>query len=200
MREIVFLIVLVGLCTGVAIADPDPPCISTSLDASGRLLLIPDNDGTNPSMFGNFTVTVKNGSCVPINHAIVEIVLTGPERVQTCGSAVMAKYTDPAGVVEFNIPGGGCHKGESAVRIRANGITVRDFMNVVSPDYAGWDNAGQAGKMSLSITAVDFAAFAQAVANGGSSCHDYDNNGTTGASDVSVFGQVWAGGTRRCSP
>ena len=193
----VFLLVL----PAAGSADvPDVPCVTTTLDASQRLLMIPDNDGNDPSVFGTFTVTIKNSACNPINNAVVEVLLGGGTKTRLCAGAVTTRYTDAAGVATFNIAGGGCFKGVNAVVIRANGVIVREFRAVMSPDYAAWDNAGIADRWSLSITVVDFAAFATAVHNGGASCHDYDNNGTTGAADVSVFGQVWMGGTRRCSP
>ncbi len=200
MRVIPFLWFLLGITAGIAAADLDLPCVSTTLDASQRLLLIPDNDGSDPSIFGAFTVTIKNNQCIPIEHAAVEILIGGGEKTRLCGDAVNVQYTDAAGVAVFNIPGGGCFKGRDAMVIRANGVIVRSFESVVSPDYAGWDNAGIPNRWSLSVTVADFAAFAQAFRNGGSSCHDYDNNGTTGAADVSVFGQIWSGGSRSCSP
>jgi hypothetical protein len=185
-----------------ATADLPNPCCITSLDAAQRLLLIPDMDGSDPSVFGTFTVTVRDDFCIPINNAVVEVRISGESsgKVKQCAGAVTVKYTDPQGVAVFNIPGGGCIKQPEAMEIRANGVIIRVFDAVMSPDYAAWDNAGLADKWSLSITAVDFAAFARALGAGGSSCHDYDNNGTTGASDLSVFGQVWSGGQRACSP
>jgi hypothetical protein len=200
MRLIVMLSMLLGISAGIAAADLDLPCVSTTLDVSQRLLLIPDNDGSDPSVFGAFTVTIKNNQCVPIEHAAVEILIAGGEKTRLCGDAVNVQYTDAAGVATFNIPGGGCVKGRDAILIRANGVTVRSFESVVSPDYAGWDNTGVPNRWSLSVSVVDFAAFATAVHNGGSSCHDYDNNGTTGATDMSVFGQIWSGGSRMCAP
>ena len=202
MKGTVVLAVLTLVLAIPALADIPNPCCITSLDATQRLLLIPDLDGTNPSAFGTFTVTVRDDACIPINHAEVEILIRNlaDSRVKLCGSAILTKYTDPDGKVEFNVPGGGCAKEPEAMSIRANGVIIRIFHSIVSPDYAAWDNVGQPDKWSLSITARDFAAFAQAMGPGGSSCHDYDNNGTTGASDLSVFGQVWSGGQRACSP
>jgi hypothetical protein len=186
--------------SSVASADIPNPCCSTSLDATQRLLLIPDNDGTNPSAFGAFTVTVRNDGCVAIPNAIVEVTLGGGDRTRLCGTAVYTQVTDAHGVATFNIAGGGCYKGPNAVMIRANGVMIRNFQIAMSPDYAGYDNAGIPSRWDLAVTVLDFASFAMAVHNGDSTCHDYDNNGVTGATDVSVFGQLWNGGLRRCSP
>lgn len=194
----VFLALLV--LASIARADIPNPCCLTSLDATQRLLLIPDNDGTNPSLFGTFTVTVRNDACAPIANAIVSVTLGGGDRTRLCGAAVYTRTTDAQGIATFNIPGGGCYKGQNAVVIRANGVEIRNFQVVVSPDYAGYDNAGIPNRWDLAVTVLDFSSFAMAVHSGGSTCHDYDNNGTTGATDVSIFGQLWNGGLRHCSP
>ena len=186
--------------SSVASADIPNPCCSTTLDGPQRLLLIPDNNGSNPSAFGAFTVTVRNDACVPIVNAVVQVTIGGGDRTRLCGSAVTTRYTDSQGVATFNIPGGGCYKGQNAVSIRANGVEIRNFSIVVSPDYAAYDNAGVPNRWDLGVTAADFASFAMAVHNVGPSCHDYDNNGTTGASDVAIFGQIWSGGQRLCTP
>lgn len=197
---------LAGIVVAIpARADvPDPLCVSTTLDVTQRLLLIPDLDGSAPHAAGSFTVTLKNYDCVPIGNAIVEVFVGGlaQGRTKLCGAAVTRGTTDANGVAEFNIPGGGCYKGAGALVIRANGVEVRNFSCVVSPDYAGSDDQGIAGRWSLSVTAADFAAFGQAWngGTGGASCHDYNNNGAMDAADLSVFGQIWLGGARSCSP
>jgi hypothetical protein len=194
------VLVLLAAGAGTSFADPDPLCCLTSLDASQRLLLIPDNDGADPSPFGSFTVTINNPACNPVPDAIVEVTVHEGPTTGLCGSATTVKLTDAHGIARFNIPGGGCFKGPHAVIIRANGVTVREFQTVMSPDYAGWDNAGIPDRWSLSVTVLDFVSFATAFADRGASCHDYNNDGTTGAVDLSIFGQTWLMGTRRCSP
>lgn len=182
----------------------DPICVSTSLDATQRLLLVPDLDGAAPHAAASFTVTIRNNDCDPIPNALVQVCVGGlPEgRTALCGSAMASATTDMNGVAEFNIAGGGCYKGQNAVVIRANGVEVRNFRCVMSPDYAGVDDQGIAGRWSLSITAADFASFGTAWSggSGGASCHDYNNSGGMDAADFSVFSQVWLGGGRSCHP
>jgi hypothetical protein len=189
MRKLASLLFMVCAMASSARADLPQFCCSTSLDASERLLLIPA-DGVP---MGTFTVTVKNDACVPIPNAIVECIILGiaDSRVRLCPSAVLTRTTDANGVAVFNIPGGGCYKGTNALSIRANGIEIREFRAVVSPDYAEIDNVGQPGKSDLRVGIVDLVAFARAFALGASSCHDYDNNGSTGITDFAMFGQVY---------
>jgi hypothetical protein len=84
--------------------------------------------------------------------------------------------------------------------IRANGVTIREYDAVMSPDYAGWDNVGLPDRSDLAMTPVDLAAFATAYqgGQGPASCHDYDNNGTTGPADLSVFVSAFGGGSTAC--
>ena len=183
-------------------ADTTIPCCSTSLDATERLLLVPDMNGADPHPMASFTVTVRNEDCVPIANATVQVTIGGlvDGRTRLCGVSVTTGTTNSLGEVRMNIAGGGCYRGQSAVSIRANGVEIRNFGAVLSPDYAGWDNDGIAGRSDLRVTVLDFASFAQAFHVGGPSCHDYNNNQNMDASDFSVFGQIWSGGTRGCDP
>ncbi len=206
MKAMAILGFLFCLLAGPAGADIDPWGDSQcTLDGPARLLLIPDGDGSDAHPLGDFTVTIHNGmnGNLPINNAIVEVIVQGQPagRVHLCrASEQHYDRTGPDGVATIHVPGGGCYKGQSAVVIRVNGVEFRRYAAAVSPDYAGIDDIGEAGRWSLSITAADFASFAMAFHGGGASCHDYDNNGVTGASDFAVFGQVWSGGTRSCEP
>ncbi len=205
MRDGLFILVALLLTTALtAAADLPDPCCSTSIDGTGRLLLIPDEDGTDPHPAASFWVIVRNGDCIPIQNAVVEVLIGGQAdgKVRLCGSAVTVGTTDADGYVEFNIPGGGCYKGEAAGIIRANGVTIRHFYAVVSPDYAGSDNEGIAGYWSLSINPSDLAGFVLAYQGGvgPTSCHDYSNDGTVGPGDLATFVSAWSGGTRSCTP
>lgn len=190
---------------GPGAADlPDPTCIICSLDQTERLLLIPDENGVPQ---GEFTMIVRNmwGGCEPpIADAIVEVLIGGQAQGKTrlCGSAVYTGRTDENGFVRMNVTGGGCYKGANAVVIRVNGVEVRAYQVVVSPDYAGWDNQGQPNRSSLSVSLADLAAFVMAYqgGTGGASCHDYDNNGRMDPGDLAVFAAAYQGGIRACAP
>jgi len=131
---------------------------------------------------------------------VIEIGGISDNKVVLCSGAITTRTTDATGMVSFNIPGGGCYKGTGAFTIRANGVAIREYTSVESPDYAQFDNDGIAGRWSKSITAADFSAFGQAWqgGTGPASCHDYDGNNAMNAGDFSIFGAVWDQGLRNC--
>lgn len=182
---------------------PDPACCTSTLDSTMRVLLVPDANG-NPH--AEFEVTIINFlNCdEPIVGAVVDVLIGGQVdgKVRLCDAATLHEITDENGVARFNISGGGCFKDQFAVQIRANGIEIRRYDAVVSPDYTGWDNDGIAGRSSLSMTPEDLAAFATAYqgGSGSASCHDYDNNGLTDPPDLAVFVSAYGGGGTYCDP
>jgi hypothetical protein len=182
---------------------PDPACVQCSLDPVERLLLIPDESG---NLHAEFSVTVIDmwDCTTPIVGAVVEVLIGGQAGGMTrlCSGASTIGITDENGYVTFNVAGGGCYKGISAVQIRANGVTIREYYAIVSPDYAGWDNEGIPGRSDLAMTPVDLAAFAAAYqgGEGPASCHDYDNNGATDPPDLAVFVSAFGGGATFCTP
>lgn len=203
MKRLIFVLCLLGVAASMAYADvPDPSQCVTSVDGliRPRLLLIPDVP--SPETAGQFTVTVKNAAGAFINNAVVVIEIGGisDNKVALCSGAVTTRNTNASGIATFNIAGGGCYKGTGAFTIRANGVAIRSFTSVESPDYSAFDNAGIAGRWSKSITAADFSAFGQAWQNGTgpASCHDYDGNNAMNAGDFSIFGAVWDSGVRNC--
>ena len=204
MKSWLIALSLVLFATQLATAGdlPDPSCCRCSLDGSMRLLMVPDENG-NPN--AAFSVTIINYDCeTPLPNVFVEVIIGGQAEGKTrlCDGASTTGVTDENGFVSFNIAGGGCFKEHYAVTIRANGVVIRQYEAVVSPDYAGWDNAGIPGRSSLSMSPVDLAAFATAYhgGTGAASCHDYDNNGVTGPGDLAVFASAYDGGGTSCLP
>lgn len=200
MKRLIFVLCLTAIAASTSFADvPDPANCLTTIDAVQRVLMIP---GTPLEAAGTFTVTVKNASGVAINNAVVSVEIGGLADSKTvlCTGQSTQANTNASGIVTFNITGGGCYKAAGAVVIRANGVEIRSFSAVMSPDYAGTDNGGIANRWSKSITAADFSSFGQSFqgGTGPASCHDYDNSGGMGAADFAIFGQVWDGGTRSC--
>jgi hypothetical protein len=202
------LCLVVGFLTTLAVTSaadvPEPPCMRTSIDETRRLLLVPDGSSA-PLSLGAFSVTLLTPDCeLPIVGASVEVLVGGQvnDRVRLCDWNVLSGTTDHSGTMYFNIQGGGCYKAEGVVEIRANGWSLRHFDVIVSPDYAGWDNLGQPGRASLSVTPVDLGAFVSAYHGGmgPESCHDYDNSGATDPADLAVFCKAYAGGTMSCDP
>ncbi len=190
MKRLIFALFALAVVASAAFADvPDASkCVST-LDATNRLLIVPNTPTPYPG--ATFTLTIRNASNNPINNATVEILVGGlaDSKTKLCGSlTVVTGTTNASGIVVFNIGGGGCYKGANACVIRANGTEIRNYSATVSPDYSGFDNAGIPGRWSLGVGLTDFSSFSTAYNATVTSCHDYDNNGNTGLSDFSVFG------------
>jgi hypothetical protein len=172
-------------------------------------LLIPGGPAGNWSSNANadFCVNVRNAANAAINNAVVEAIVGGLDDGYTGLCAYqdpgLVQNTDVAGNVCFNIQGGGCWKSQSdALVIRANGVVIRSYNNVMSPDYGGNDNQGQVYLWSLTVDPSDLAAFVSAYrgGTGPASCHDYDMNGTTGPTDLAVFTSSYYGGVGVCGP
>lgn len=198
MKRLIFALCALAVVASTAFADvPDASkCVST-LDGANRLLIVPNT----PTQYAGatFTLTIRNSANNPINNAAVEILVGGllDSKTKLCGGQATTGTTNASGIVTFNIGGGGCYKGPSACVIRANGVEIRNYSATVSPDYAGTDNNGVAGRWSLSVALTDLSSFATAFSAGVASCHDYDNNGATGLTDLSVFGSCY---NKVCTP
>lgn len=214
MKRPIITICALALIVGAAYATvPEPSNCACQLDGTGRLLLIPGGPTPQPgdpwgsNVNATFWVNVRNAANAPINNAVVEVLVgglidgyTGLCDYQDPG---LVRYTDVSGNVTFNVQGGGCFKGQpDACVIRANGVTIREYQNVMSPDYLANDNAGQPYLWSLTVSPLDLSAFVTAYqgGTGPASCHDYDNDGTTSPIDLSVFVSSYYGGTGTCGP
>jgi hypothetical protein len=199
-----FLVLLLAIGVNARADVPCCPSCETTIDAVGRVLLVPDGNGNT---LGEFTVIAKNiwtGAIVP--HAVVEVLFGGyySGKIRVCGGQTLTKTADANGIAHFAISGGGCSRTTfdlPAMVIRVMGVECRAY-DVLSPDYSGWDNAGEPNRWSLSMDPTDLAAFARAYqgGTGPASCHDYNSNGVTDATDLSVFAQAYHGGVTSCSP
>lgn len=177
------------LCALLSLVNLCHAAVVTTLDTVGRLLICPDQP--TPCNVAQFTVTVTLLGGAPDVGAPVVLVFNpicvGPSRIALCTSAVVSRLTDAAGRATFNVAGGGCCKDLGAVQIWVRGLLERSFNVIMSPDYAMSDNVGLSGFWNYTVGLPDFAAFAAAYASGLGSCHDYDNNGSTGLTDFVVF-------------
>jgi hypothetical protein len=88
--------------------------------------------------------------------------------------------TDGLGVWQKVFNGGGCFSGANACVITANGVIIRTYTNVKSPDWNG-------GNGDLQVIANDFANFLASYTPGSPGCHDYDNTGATNLADFIIF-------------
>jgi hypothetical protein len=188
---------------------PDPWHCECTLDETMRLLMIPGGptpppDGPwAPSPPADFSVKIRNAQGIPVNNAVVEVIVGGQagSYVAICSNQDLVKTTDVSGDVSFNIAGGGCYKHQpDACVIRANGVTIRTYDAVMSPGYLNWDDNGIEGHWSFIVNPNYLAAFIMAYQHGVGppSCHDYDNNQITDPRDLAVFIQSYYGGTGYC--
>jgi hypothetical protein len=92
----------------------------------------------------------------------------------------------PEGRVILDFAAGGCiPETDHACVIRAEGVVIRDFRNVKSPDF---DGAGGNHVVDLS----DLEEFNRERGSGG--CHDYDNNGVVDLRDLVIFASGFSPG------
>ena len=188
MRSIVLAIISLVLTIGIANATvPNPDkCAVDPCDAIGGLIIYP---GPEPGGYASFTANVRNADDDPIPGAFVEVIFGVPGDVYlNCPDLVLTGTTGVNGNVTFNISAGGCSTGANAVKIRANGVDIRTYENVKSPDYAAMGD----GNVDLD----DFMAFGAVMGVTGG-CHDYFNDGLTGLEEFIVFGEAWG---RTCNP
>lgn len=183
MKNILVALAALAACTSISVAQSGniDQALSTILPSDDLLGMVftPTNQAPFPASVN--TITIRNTSNEPIAHVSVWMEV-GP-RTELCGSSVLSGTTDVNGELVLTLRGGGCahHTPLSAV-VRAAGLTIRQYSNVKSPDY---DGAGG----NLAVTLPDLTQFSGEFGGGiPSACHDYDNNGTTGLSDLIIFG------------
>jgi len=185
MKKFAMAIVGLALCSSAAFAiTPDPLfCTVDPADALDGLFLAPSSPA--PVAASVNTITVRNGSNNVIPNAAVVVTLTASNTV--CGSTVLTGTTDAAGQVTLTLGGGGCVDDVplSGV-VKANGITIRAYENVKSPDF---DGAGG----DLVINLGDLVSFAGEFLGpaGSGTCHDYNNDNTTGLPELVLFGPTF---------
>lgn len=175
MKKVLSALFVLALCSTAAMADVPSPerCSVDPADALSGVVLAPDTPGVIP--ISVYNVVVRNVDNLPIENALVEFVF-GP-GIQFCTTADNDGVTNAAGEVTITLRGGGClDEVGGAVAVLANGIEIRTYNNVKSPDF---DGVGPDGAVGL----PDLIAFRTPPA----SCHDYNNDGTVALSDLIIF-------------
>lgn len=177
---------LAAICTGLAWGDdvPDPSCVSvTPADALNGLVVGPNQPV--PLAASHLVIEVKNSQCEGMANSHVSVLLSS--RNPTCPGSVLTGVTDDQGRIEFDVAAGGCaHLAQNVGVIKANGVVIRSYINVKSPD---WDGAASDGSVNL----ADLLAFARQF-NGqeAAECHDYTNDGVCDLSDLTIFGGAFS--------
>jgi hypothetical protein len=186
MRNAVLTVLGLVLCIGVAnatVPEVDLCSVAPCDDFLGVVLYPQPNAGGA----AEFTVNARNADNDPIPNAFVELTLGTPGNHMLCSDAVMTGTTDAAGNVTFAISGGGCTMGADAFTVKVNGVNIRTFENVKSPDYAPGSN----GNVEL----ADFIYFGNQMSTSAAGCADYYNTGATGLGSFIVFGEAF---THQC--
>lgn len=182
---LVCAVILLFIAARPSVAGPGDPsmCSVVPSDALNGVICSP----TLPSPLTESvnTITVRSSSGAPIINASVVVLLTAANPI--CPSAVLTGITDANGVVVITIAAKGCADVvSSACVIKANGVTIRSYINCKSPDF---DGAAGDGVVNLS----DLLAFAREF-NGvvPPGCHDYTNDDQTNLSDLIPFGAAFS--------
>ncbi len=140
-------------------------------------------------------VFVADSGGIPVPNAYVEIVLNaaclvqgGPHQGEStfciCESAILTEYTNEDGWAFLNFAVGGCCEMEAALVIKADGILIRTYEIVTSPDFDGVMGDCRMGLEDLTI-------FGNAWAGADPGCTDYDGDDTTDIIDFTMFGSSW---------
>ncbi|MFB3907012.1 MAG: hypothetical protein ACE15D_01285 [Candidatus Eisenbacteria bacterium] len=166
--------------TSMAQYVPDPEhCSVLPWDGTGRVLVIP---GSTVSL-DRVTVTVRNVFGDPMADVAVEIVFQ--DCLDLCidpeDPDLGPKRTDGAGRVEFNPRVGGC--ADCGIEVVADGIPIRHFTTVVSPDWDGWmaDGIVDDGDWTFFDVACGMDPLPP--------CVDYNGDGVCSASDMQLLAQ-----------
>lgn len=131
------------------------------------------------------TITLKNEQGNALSNVSVVVLLTASNP--TCPAAVLSGVTNGAGVLTLTIAASGCRNHQpSAAVVKANGVTVRTYVNCKSPDYDGSGGNGAVALPDLIAFANEFNGVTPA------GCHDYTNDGVTGLSDLIPFGSAFS--------
>jgi len=188
MNKLLSAVVLLALVTSVGWADvPDPEyCQVLPVDGYDfqRLTGLPVEDG---SSYAEIDVYVRASGGVDIENAFVEIVFDPAcdDALCMCTNFVTTGSTAANGLVEFNLKFGGCCEYPVAAIIWADGVQIRGYEVVVSPDRYG----SPLGGANCATELDDFADFVNNRDMPG--CTDYTGDGTTNLADFAVFADAW---------
>lgn len=186
MRSTAFSACVFGalLCSCLAFpAFGDNPCpeycsVTGSVNPDGVLI------GPGSMVGNSLTITVRNCSNVPLPYSSVTVHFNSEIRV--CADAVHAGVTGPSGVCVIQLRAGGCVRNTSnACLVVANGIWIKSYLNVKSPDNAAHTQSlpdGTVGLADLAYFGDEFKGTAPPA------CHDYDNDGDCDVVDLTYFG------------
>ncbi len=181
------LLCLCGTLARAAIPDPED-CSVEPCDTIDSVTLCPHRD--DPGEYFAINVHLADHGHSPIPYARVEVILGYPNAHYVCPAAQFVYYADANGDARLTLPVGGCVLGEAgAFVIRVEGVDIRSYGDVRSPDFDGSQGDGQ-------VTLADFMAFGaeRRSCSGEDCCFDFNNNGVMELADQVVFSAGWGRG------
>jgi hypothetical protein len=186
MKKLLSALIVLALATSVALASvPDPDeCVVQPCDAMTcpRIVAVPDTDG---SAFGDMTITVNGGPGLPLVGKTVEVWLNPAcTNLFVCDELVLTDVTDANGQVFLNMNFGGCCDEVASVVIIADGVPIRQYDYVSSPDNNGLIGDGDVGL-------GDFITFGS---TWGAYCTDMDGSCGPNIADFVAFGNTFGNG------
>jgi hypothetical protein len=179
-------ICLIFCGTAAASVVPDPSkCVVVGNISEYGLLVAP-----GPLSGTSLTITVLDATYHPIPGASVWVVFD--PSIHTCENAQIIATANGQGICTLQLRAGGCvRNGAVACALVANGVEIRRYRDVKSPDNAGHQNSAPDGAVAIS----DLAFFAdEFLGVAAAACHDYDNDGACDIADMPFFGDSFTSG------
>lgn len=168
---------------------PDPlrvtvlPCYGPNCDA---VLVAP-----GPLTGTTYTITIRNWSNQPIVGAYV-IAVFHP-AIKVCADQSLSGVTDANGTCLITFKAAGCIPTSTpgACTLVANGIEIRGYTKVRSPDNASHHSSVPSG----TVTVADLVFFSEEFkGTAPAACHDYTNDGAVNVADLATFGDAFLTG------
>ncbi len=153
---------------------PDPAhCRVLPCDDLNGMIYAPD--GVSPIAATICTITVRAANNNPINNALVMIEILPECPVRFCTTYNNQGTTNASGICLITLRGGGCCVAPDAGRVWANGVVIRGYENVKSPDQ---DADG-------CVNLIDLLAFR--APSHVPDCFDFNNDGIRDLKDLLII-------------
>jgi len=183
---------MLALASSVAYANvPDPTaCTVLPLDTFTNQRMVVIGDVPAPSALADIDIFVAATGGIGLGNRYVEVFIAGEcdATMCYCDGLVLSGYTsdspDPVGYISFNLAASGCCEVTTAGRIVADGLPIRGYDIIVSPDYNGATG-------DCNMFTDDFVAFGAQGWAGQHTCYDTSGDGFVGVADFIAFGSAW---------
>lgn len=177
MKKLVLALVAMALSASSAVAQSH---CRVWPDYNGGCLIAP-----GPLAGTTLNIYVRNDYNQPIPNAHVQVIFNSLIRI--CADAVHWATTDANGFCTIQLKGGGCVSAATtgACSVIANGIEIKGYVKVKSPDNAHHTVSNPSG----SVNVADLPFFADEFKGTvPAACHDYTNDNLVSVADLPTFG------------